>query len=485
VGERTAECVESHRGQTVIDIATLAAKCNKELTPINAKEAVKYLKQLSPWWLTPEAIAMAKSLDDPVITGMLAEATLLDEPGSCWVILKFGKPMTLLRSAVLLPCVWRKGEQTFSHFPTKLKDLSDSVIEEVRKAKLSGQNVSSFGLQPDRRLKLQSNVLDDDLFSTFESGWLSLVGGLVSAMLNVDVDTSVWASSAWDASRGGSEVAGLSEKIGLATDYGAKSFAVAAANELEAKQIVAGNSGSLSILTLARHESEDLSTTLRPYLSKYLLQPDPPILADGDIDQYAFGKCKDYYLVLGAYTELATRFYKTHLLPSLSIQLRKNLVAKYGKIEASHYVGIVSKSPELVVLGVLATRAKKCLLLHDGSRGHELNFCRGELSKHLEKGCILVGLFESDVLKSIGKLVTDFLNDAVDPKKVVIDLKPGTKKMTFALIRAAQDGNRMLCLEEQQSQFDRRAIPGTEAPEFIEDSLSQPNDHRTQVTARG
>jgi hypothetical protein len=39
--------------------------------------------------------------------------------------------------------------------------------------------------------------------------------------------------------------------------------------------------------------------------------------------------------------------------------------------------------------------------------------------------------------------------------------------MTYALIQAAEPGNRLLCLKESTF-WDRRAIPGSEEPEFID-----------------
>jgi len=67
---------------------------------------------------------------------------------------------------------------------------------------------------------------------------------------------------------------------------------------------------------------------------------------------------------------------------------------------------------------------------------------------------------------SIRQQIDDFVPRDIPPERVMLDLKPGTKKMTYSQSRVARRGNWLFNLETDSLDNDPRADPGTEEPEL-------------------
>jgi hypothetical protein len=73
----------------------------------------------------------------------------------------------------------------------------------------------------------------------------------------------------------------------------------------------------------------------------------------------------------------------------------------------------------------------------------------------------------------LGQLISSFVG-SVDPSEVLLDLKPGTKRMTYCIIASAVAGNKLLNMDPEFLK-DRRVSPGTEIPELLPPILGHSN----------
>ena len=81
--------------------------------------------------------------------------------------------------------------------------------------------------------------------------------------------------------------------------------------------------------------------------------------------------------------------------------------------------------------------------------------------------CRPVGVFVAGagMQADISRQTTEF-TQGVAPERVVLDIKPGTKRMTYTMSRVARPGNWLFNLEAGFLEDDRRNDPGTERPEI-------------------
>ncbi|OWK41128.1 hypothetical protein FRUB_05020 [Fimbriiglobus ruber] len=322
---------------------------------------------------------------------------------------------------------------------------------------------AGWGLQPDPRLALDRTPLADDLFETVESGWASLTGGLIAAVQRLDLDPGVWASVAWDERSGPAEVAGLEEKLAVAVEFGARMFAVAIRQRAAAEDWVAANvPGRITILPVPSTIPVDPWAVLREYLSKFTREPQVPASVE---DNDGFQCCRQYYLNLPAFSGHDSRFYRSHLQPFIAGRCRVAIRDRHPAFAATHFVTVVSKSPELAVMLAHATAATNCLLLHtpEGKLAESAEHCR-RLLEGRAAGIPTPFSTGAEMGEDIRRAVERFTH-GVPPDRVVLDLKSATSKMKYWVARAARPGNWLFNLETTFLD-DRRNDPGTERPEL-------------------
>jgi len=114
-------------------------------------------------------------------------------------------------------------------------------------------------------------------------------------------------------------------------------------------------------------------------------------------------------------------------------------------------------------MGATALDAEHVLLLHTGGpKESDARKCAARLGVDR---CRVERFGQSSSVEDIRRLVDDFTAD-VPPETVVLDFKPGTKKMTYSVIVAARPDNFLLNVEPEFRE-DRRNTPGTEIPELL------------------
>jgi hypothetical protein len=452
---------------TLITRTLLRDICTRPLTTKNARDACLALGGLAPWWLEEPVLERARALSDPAILSLLGNPGAPRPPlrparGACWVVCRASCERGWVRPALILPFRWEFQQQHSIHLPVQFRELADLAKTQVRDSKpLSSLRPESWGLQPDPRLGLARTPLADDVFETVASGWAAVTAGLIAALQGLDPVPQVWASAAWDRRTGLARVDGLPEKLSQAVDWGATTFAIPVWQRGEAEDWVAENApGRLELLPLPAPAEPNPWASIKDYLSRFTGPPPPPNSTD---DEDGFQRCRQYYLNLPAFKGLDTRFYRTHLQEAINSRCRRKLKAAYDHVRPTHLVTIVSKSPELAVMTARAVGVTHCLLLHTPDQEATAVACQTELSPEVEA---LPQSFTpgSEMPREIRQAVMQF-TAGVPEEKVVIDLKPGTKKMTYSMSQAARPGNWLFNLEAIFLD-ERRNDPGSEKPEL-------------------
>lgn len=429
-----------------------------EPTPRRARAAALTLGGLAPWWLKDEAVEAARSTNHFAASALLGSSgppRPSDLLGSCWVVCAVTGDFPLLRPAVVLPLRWVKGESHSHRLPPALRKLAGDVSTQVAGLKDLPAGRDGWGLQPAFEY---GSDLSDDLFETFDSGWAALTGGLIAAVLGLTPKTDVWASAAWTGGRLG-VVESLAAKVQTATAFGASAFFVHWSQVAEAT--AAAPSGR-RISAIGSPTETALWYAIRTFASAVVNEPAPPIAGASD-EPAQFNTCANHFVTLVPFSPAAKQFYTSHLLDAITRRYRARIVEQYPDLRVRRYVTVVSDSPELASMGAAALDAERVLLLHTGGpKASDALRCAERLGVDR---CRIEQFGQPSSVGDIQRLVDEFTAD-VPPNEVVLDFKPGTKKMTYSVIVAARPGNFLLNVEPEFRE-DRRNTPGTEIPELL------------------
>jgi hypothetical protein len=155
--------------------------------------------------------------------------------------------------------------------------------------------------------------------------------------------------------------------------------------------------------------------------------------------------------------------------------LGRTIREKHPRAKPTHLVTFVSGSPELTVLLAQALKVEHCLLLYhpfkptpDREWDEEIEECADWCAKQLSD----LGKPEPIRVGADGRITGDIageiarFTEKVPPKCVALDIKPGTKQMTYTLGRIAREGNWVFNFDTSFS--DNQPVPGTERPEVVE-----------------
>lgn len=442
---------------TTITLATLRAIGSGPTNRKTSMDACLALGGLAAWWLTDEALRPARESGDPELAWLAERPTPPAVRGACWIACRVREGFARLRPAVALPLRWARGEGHSPALPDSLRRLADQAKRQVAASKALALSPEGWWLGPAPSLRLER--LDDDVFETVGSGWAAVTAGLVAALQGLDPVPTAWASAAWDERAGPVRVEGLAEKMRLAAEWGATSFAVAVSQRGEAEDWAAREGVPMEVVSLPAAAEAEAWASLKGYVSRFVARPDAPASAD---DEEGFARCRQYYVDLPAF-EQDSGFYATHLAEVIAQRCRRKVEAKYPSARPTHLATIVSKSPELAVLAARATGVKKCLLLHTPDLAEEARRSKSQLEPEIEVRLrpFAIG---PEMLREIRVEVADFV-EGVPDDGVVIDIKPGDKKMTHAMTLAARRGNWVYFLGAEMLK-DRRNGPGTEEPEL-------------------
>jgi hypothetical protein len=418
---------------------------------------------------------------------------LQEKLGNCAVIFRTKAALPLFRPAFLMPLCWQPGTGHSPLLPPELTDLATQVVADVRlelgrsghwglypadelgleRNPLaeglglpcgSGWAALAAGLYPADELGLERNPLAEGLGLPCGSGWAALAAGLIARAEGLLPRGNVWASGAWNR-HGLADVNGLEEKLPLAVEWQASDFFVPIWRVGEAREWVERNAlGRLEVGALAASVKPDPRAALNAYLARLTERPAVPQL-DRPEEEKQFQVCRNYFLHQPAFTDSTRAFYWSHLLPGIIRRLRTKVRQGWPDLHVTHLATVVSPSHELAVLAPLAVGATYCLLLHtpDERMAGLAEDCQVRLRR--EGVDCRPHAIDCDSVESSVRQAVDAFVRGVSPEHVALDLKPGTKMMTYAQSRVARPGNWLFNLEARFLD-DRRTDPGTERPEL-------------------
>jgi hypothetical protein len=285
----------------------------------------------------------------------------------------------------------------------------------------------------------------------FDSGWVALAGGLITGVEGGTTRPSVWATGTWADGGGIGDVDHLAAKLALARDWPVEEF------YLPERQATVAPAGQYTVGVL-RQGIRDWRRSMDAYLVS--LDVEPPVPEPED--EPAFQECVRFYLRRPDSAEDINRFYRTHLLRRVADHCRRQITAS---CQPTHLVTVVSTSPELAALSAATFGAPNRLLMHtsDEAQSKEAQTIKSFLDEDLE----LNGTTQTVSFTQGPKMAQEMLDlgsrflAGVPPGQAVIDLKPGNKKMTYALSRLARPGDWLFDFEGKRRGY-RRTVPLTE-----------------------
>jgi len=168
---------------------------------------------LARYWLSSQLFSEAKRNG---LFSNLASRSLPADPGTVVVWCAVEEQPEHLLPAVPIICRWEEGTDHSLRLPEDLRRLATDVFDRLRGR---GGDSRPFGLQLEPREADLSGISRKEF--TAESGALSLMVGLLSAMVGVQVDPTFGFSAAWDFGRvGWRPVERLREKAKAAAELG-------------------------------------------------------------------------------------------------------------------------------------------------------------------------------------------------------------------------------------------------------------------------
>lgn len=440
--------------------------------PRAAYRACRRLGGLARYWLTEGVLAAAAGYA-PHLAGLFAPVRAREDgrPGDCWVVGGRADPLPLFGPGSVLPVRWRpRSDALPDHspdLPDGLRALAGRVRDDLGRV-LEGRKADPAGWVLDWsdqvradpvRLAVGADVLP------VESGWAAAAVGLLSAVDGLGTDLRVWASGRWGAG-GLGEVGLVREKLLTAARMEATAVFVPVWQAAAAAGLAPP---AVAVRPLAAPADRTPATALRDYLAAVTRRPPPPDPAADEAEQAAqFARCRAYYL-----THPAARddgFYPSHLLPAIARRFRAAVDARHPGWAPTHLTTVVSLNWAVAFLAAAGSGARRVLLLHtdDPKQREAAETCRRRLAgwwaeRQVDGTAELVPFPRDGGGAAIAAAHARFV-DGVAAGRAAVDLKPGTKRMTYDMSRLARPGDWLF-------NFDTRFLPdagpdpGTEVPE--------------------
>lgn len=354
----------------------------------------------------------------------------------------------LLKPAFAIPVRWDltpNAQEFYDDLPKHLQRRAQALLRNLDENSnpLSSQNRKAGSKEWRLRLGLpdfENYFFDFEIFQG-DSADASLMASWILAKSKGKGKVTVWASACFDG--GFKPVDKIEEKIQCAQSHGAKTFFVAATQNI---------SKHIEGVTVEKLNNDSIYPipSLRPLLREIIVPPD-------DYEKYTNetpnGRSAFYEDATG-YRKLlekeladsaeSSRFYSQKVLPHLAREIRGNLQndqqkqSLLGSFPANNYalVTIFSGSPELIELALKVFAPKFCLILYTKSNEARL---KEYLEKHqdqfqqthIDKLIIEEEQAEGQLLK-LPENVKEWVNKHAECR-MIVDLTPGTKLMTLTL----------------------------------------------------
>ncbi|GIW93951.1 MAG: hypothetical protein KatS3mg110_1992 [Pirellulaceae bacterium] len=409
---------------------------------------VEHFGDWAPWVLKPELIAVARAFH-PLTEPSLQQ---LQRVGTCGVLFICTTPHSALQRAFFLPLQW--VPKSAAHPASCPLDLHGKKVADVLR-------VDGFVLRPFGQVGAAAvELVCQPEITSWDSAWLPLALGLLSAQAGRPLNTGTLAAGAWSQDQGLTQVGNIEEKTELAIQLRAHRLLIPEGNECEARKVLGRHGGSLKLVPLGSGQV-DFRELMRPVVTELLLEP---------AWEAAEQELQGYYSALRSHgkPDDADRWYERVLVPRIAVRLREQWLAKkQSGAEGEILVTVLSHSPSASFLAMAVVWPKRCFLLYTKDLARYLARLEEMLAWHRE---LLPPDFElrrletasqDALLELIGRFREETLAD-VPGGRVVVDLTPGTKEMTLALFaEATRPSDYALYIRSQQDPA-RKPIPFTE-----------------------
>jgi hypothetical protein len=399
--------------------------------------------------------------------GWREQASLPASPGAVGVpvTLDHQRKLPMAAEAAVLPVRWTYAAEQSGMLPASLVDCARRVLDRARQSP-RWQDQYRDRLQADWTLQWSLDAWQNVDFSQLsllpESAFAPLSVGLLSALADVALSRDLFCSGQWDEEQCRWHVNNqtLLRKLQQSLDLGYRRFVVPASSKATVENFLKLHETAVeSLQTKTLQDATDLDTALAGVLviGGSSPQPDDPL---PDRESW-YDSLRD--------EESAREFYETHLL-SDAIRVAKDHLGK-GELAGwspQTLVSIVSHSAELIKLASLMFAPKHCVLIHTGgSIGKSVT----KLTQWFDESSDRPGYADPnssevpDDVDSLEKIVSivGSLPRNIDPATgssgVLLDVTPGKRTMTLAILQAAQQGDRILCWWHDTSRYNRRAKP--------------------------
>jgi len=425
------------------------------MTVPQAAELCHLLGAWAVFLLDPEVIHKAQNILNVFSTTENWLSSLFGLPGSCWVLaVPQGNCLPAISEAVVLPLVWRKdGSADDPCLPEGLKVIGDRVRDQF-----CSPDVHWTLHFADRRFgeRLPGFLLT----GSYESAWVSLAGGLVLAMSEGLPEKTVWATGAWEPDKGISHVDGVEKKIRTAARFGAKRFFVPETNKKEVEQLA--QELGITLCSLSSQGEADPRKAIQPFLDCFERLADKSDSREKRCHSYRRisdrRKKHDYYLEC--------------ILHEVARNCREMIRSELDRAPCDTLVTVMSQSPTLVYLSHTVLCPRQSLILYDrGDKDiiaavHEFQ----DWNSRCESSCLAKAVaFKTH--QNVRELIKEFTQifgahtDLSDGHGIVLDVTPGKKAMTLALVAAAPKGSRFLYWHHELK--DGHLVPFEEKPELF------------------
>ena len=429
------------------------------ITPIQAADLCRKLGGLATFLLHPSILDKARQCLTNVFSEAEAMSYVAKFKGACWVVAvtRTGQEFPGLNDAIVLPVQWRNDrEEEDGQLPRGLRTLANEVRKQFANAQQTGRN---WTLHPIQGLELE-RVPHKLLEGCYESAWAPLAGGLLLAMRDGLPERTVWATGAWNPCHGIESVEGMEKKLCVAARFGAKVFFLPDVNKNQVQKLAADHGIELDVFP-SQTGPEGPRKTLQGFLDRFEHLADQSDSAEKRAESYL--RIRD--------ARQARQYYGSHILPELADKYRAGLAGQLRASPCQTLVTVVSKSPELVYLAHAVLMPHTSLVLYDESDG-DIREVIPEVQEWLGRDMNRrAELLRFPYVENIAELTRTFrtlLSEhfvAGDSKGMIIDVTPGKKAISLALIAAAPPDARFLYWHHTQK--NGRSIPFKEQPEIF------------------
>lgn len=451
-----------------------------EMTSIQARSIRIALGGFAKWCVSPNVLRLAQEdfnaprdwMDDAEDSLTPALPTTR---GSCWMPVVVSSDfqgdkaaslsLAALRSGFPFPFRWVPEMDHSSRLPPSVRKLAEQIVEDLKHdkdVKLTGR----WGLQlPDEECGLGDCDFSQFDSLTAASGWVPLTVGLLTALdpNGSEVNPSVWSTGAWASQGGVISIEGSRTKARAAVEFGAVRFYSPAINSNRLRKLGFLKEIQLQNIPAGEHSP---SKCLRSLVTDFNKRREPHAEDSRQTCEQWFQKHPSVFQ--------ATDFYRRRLI---DMEVSRCYETGHGLSpgSVSHIVTFLSNRSELMRLTTAycmkSCRIEGCLIFYtpnDEDLAREQEPLRKEL---VSIGMPDIGITYQEIgddpsqMAECRKLVRNWVEQhKIAPEKLLLDLTPGKKWMTLALLAAAPPQSRLLYWQNDNEPGTFRVKAGSETP---------------------